>query len=223
MALVQRATAKSDDFIKFSLPDCKQTDERLSLIGKHGTLALYSMRFGKKEKKLDKAVGAAHPAVWRFALAMTGRRDVADDLAQSTVVRALERQHQFTTGSIEAWCITICRSIWLNELRAQAVRDRSAISLADTTTTADVFPDSETNIFAREVFTQVMELPEAQRETVALVYVSGFTYREAAEILDVPIGTVMSRLSAARKKLMDWNAEKDVRKEDKRCRPESLS
>lgn len=165
------------------------------------------MQFFNRAKKNELAVGDAHPAVWRFALAMTGRRDVADDLAQSTILRALERLSQFTGGSVEAWCITICRSIWLNELRAQGVRDRAAISLSDDSVTEQVFSDTETNIFAREVFTKVMELPEAQRETVALVYVSGFSYREAAEILGVPIGTVMSRLSAGRKKLMDWTEE----------------
>lgn len=60
---------------------------------------------------------------------------------------------------------------------------------------------SEMNIFAREVFTEVMALPEAQREVAMLVFVEGHSYREAAEILDVPVGTVMSRLHAARKKL----------------------
>ncbi len=169
------------------------------------------MRFSKRSKNLETQIGLAHPAVWRFALAMTGRQDIADDLAQSAVLRALERTEQFKTGSVEAWCITICRSIWLNELRAREVRDRAAISISDTSAAAQLFSDAETNLFAREVFTKVMELPEAQRETVALVYVSGFTYSEAAEILDVPIGTIMSRLSAARRKLLEWSTAKEAR------------
>lgn len=162
-------------------------------------------------KRLQKKICAAHPAVWRFALAMTARRDMADDLAQATMLRALERTKQFKGGSIEAWCITICRSIWLNELRAKEVRERAAISLADTTSDMGVFPDAQTNLFAREVFTKVMTLPEAQREAVALVYVSGFTYSEAAHILDVPIGTIMSRLSAARTKLMAWSQANEAK------------
>ena len=65
--------------------------------------------------------------------------------------------------------------------------------------------NTETNIFAREVYTSIMSLPEAQRTTVELVYVQEFTYSEAAQILDVPIGTVMSRLSTARKALAKLN------------------
>jgi RNA polymerase sigma-70 factor, ECF subfamily len=57
------------------------------------------------------------------------------------------------------------------------------------------------------VFREVLELPEAQRETVLLVYVEGLTYREAAEILKVPVGTIMSRLADARLKLSGLNAE----------------
>jgi RNA polymerase sigma-70 factor (ECF subfamily) len=168
------------------------------------------MQLTTKQNKLRNEISTTHPAVWRFALAMTGRRDIADDLAQTTMLRALERIDQFQSGSVEAWCITICRSIWLNELRARAVRDRAAISLADTTAPAVMFSDAESNLFAREVFTKVMGLPEAQRETVALVYGSGFTYSEAAKILGVPIGTVMSRLSAARGKLLDWSNAKEA-------------
>ena len=65
----------------------------------------------------------------------------------------------------------------------------------------------ETNIFAAQVFREVLELPEAQRETVLLVYVEGLTYREAADVLNVPMGTIMSRLAAARLKLSELNAE----------------
>jgi len=63
---------------------------------------------------------------------------------------------------------------------------------------ADPKPDIVSNIFGREVLDRVMSLPEAQRVTVMLVYVEGFKYAQAAEILDIPIGTVMSRLAAAR-------------------------
>ena len=66
-------------------------------------------------------------------------------------------------------------------------------------------PDAETNIFYAQVFRAVMDLPEAQRITVFLVYVEGFSYKEAAEHLQIPIGTVMSRLAAARCKLAALN------------------
>ncbi|MEO0358076.1 MAG: RNA polymerase sigma factor [Pseudomonadota bacterium] len=140
------------------------------------------------------------PGLWRFALSLSGSPDMADDLVQSTCLRAIEKQDQYQTGTkLQAWVFTICRSIWLNELRRAAVRKTGSLSGAEDI--ADLLPSSETNIFAREVLTNVMSLPEAQRETVLLVYVEEFTYREAASVLDVPIGTVMSRLAAARKKL----------------------
>ncbi|MEM7429764.1 MAG: RNA polymerase sigma factor, partial [Pseudomonadota bacterium] len=59
----------------------------------------------------------------------------------------------------------------------------------------------QANLFARQVLSEVMKLPEAQRVTVLLVYMEGYSYREASEMLDIPVGTVMSRLSAARSKL----------------------
>ena len=71
----------------------------------------------------------------------------------------------------------------------------------------DLNPNAEANIFAAEVFSKVMELPEAQRSVVELVYVQGFKYSEAARILDIPIGTVMSRLSAARATLAPLKSE----------------
>lgn len=100
---------------------------------------------------------------------------------------------------MQAWLFTICRSIWLNDLRKAAIRKSG--SLIGTEDIADLISPSETNIFARQVLSHVMSLPEAQRETVLLVYVEECTYRETAAVLDVPIGTVMSHLAAARKKL----------------------
>ena len=73
--------------------------------------------------------------------------------------------------------------------------------------TSDGVREIETNIFAAQVLREVLDLPESQRETVLLVYVEGLTYREAAEVLKVPVGTVMSRLAAARLKLSGLNAE----------------
>lgn len=142
------------------------------------------------------------PLLWRYALSLSRKRDVADDLVQATCLRAIEKHTQFDgVGRLEAWCLTICRSIWLNQIRAQTVRAASAIDTVPEAELRAIVPDQVANIFATEVLLEVMQLPEAQRETVFLVYVEGFRYSEAAKLLDVPIGTVMSRLSAARNKL----------------------
>lgn len=147
------------------------------------------------------------PALWRFALSMSGRPDVADDLVQSTCLRAMEKAAQFQPGSnLLAWSMTICRSIWMNEIRANTIRAAQSLDATDPKELRALLPEAEANIFATEVFTQVMQLPEAQRQCVLLVYVEGFKYSEAAQVLDVPIGTIMSRLAAARAKLAPLNA-----------------
>ncbi|WP_282021723.1 RNA polymerase sigma factor [Ruegeria faecimaris] len=154
------------------------------------------------EQAVRGAIQTHSRRVWRFGLALSGASEVADDLLQATCLRALERHHQVTSFErLDSWLMTICRSIWLNELRARSVRKAQALSLTPESELIASGPDSETNIFAAEVFTQVMQLPEAQRETVMLVYVEGYSYREAAALLEVPIGTIMSRLSNARQKL----------------------
>jgi len=133
---------------------------------------------------------------------------LADDLAQATCLRALEKQHQVDSDKpVIGWLLTICRSIWLNELRARAVRKTGGLETAKARHLIDQAANPEMNIFASQVYTKVMELPEAQRATVELVYVQQFTYSEAAGILDVPMGTVMSRLSTARKALAALNMD----------------
>jgi RNA polymerase sigma-70 factor (ECF subfamily) len=146
------------------------------------------------------------PAIWRFSLSLSGNPDVADELVQSTCLRALEKAHQYKKqGTLIGWLLTICRSIWLNELRSKAVRRAGSLESVKPEELIDRAPAVEMNIFASEVFTKIMGLPEAQRSTVELVFVQEFTYSEAAKILDVPIGTVMSRLSTARKALQHLN------------------
>lgn len=92
----------------------------------------------------------------------------------------------------------MARRIWFNELRSASIRKTAAFSDDAYMNVEDKKPDSETNIFAREVFEKVNTLPEAQRVAALLVFVEGYKYSETADILDVPIGTVMSRVAAAR-------------------------
>lgn len=150
--------------------------------------------------------------LWRFAYSLSGRADLADDLVQSTCLRALDKAHQADLSrDLLPWFLTICRSIWLNEKRAQAIR--SAQSL-DSTPDLELICEGtsvETNILSRQVYTMVMALPEAQRSLAVLVFVEGFSYTEAAQALDVPLGTVMSRLHAVRKKM---RAAVDERQKD---------
>lgn len=143
-----------------------------------------------------------YPRLWRFCLALTGSKDDAGEVAQATVVRALERANQYEAGThLDRWLFVMARRIWLNELRRAKMREGRGLVPAEDAPLLGNHDDSETNIFVREVLSEMTRLPEAQRETVFLVYVEGFAYKEAAEMLEIPIGTVMSRLAAARKRL----------------------
>lgn len=158
-------------------------------------------------EKMGQALGPHTAALWRFALSLSGQPDMADDLVQSSCLRAMEKADQFTPGTnLTAWAMTICRSIWMNDIRANTIRATQSLDMTDPEALRALIPDAESNIFAAEVFTQVMQLPEAQRQCVVLVYAEGFKYSEAAKILNVPIGTIMSRLAAARTKLAPLNS-----------------
>jgi RNA polymerase sigma-70 factor, ECF subfamily len=142
------------------------------------------------------------PRLWRFALRLTRHQADAEDLVQRSYVRALERRHQWQQGtSLLSWVFAIMHSIWMNELRS-AQRRREG-SLATDQEFDDVIEpsssaDPEYQLMCKQVVQAVNALPEAQRIVMTLVAVEGLSYREAAEVLDVPIGTIMSRLARAR-------------------------
>jgi RNA polymerase sigma-70 factor, ECF subfamily len=137
--------------------------------------------------------------LWRYALVLSRARDVADDLVQATCVRALERADQYVPGTrVDRWLFAILRSIWLNEIRSRRIREGSGFVDPEDVLTSDGAHEIEMNIAASAVLRAIDRLPEAQRETVLLVYGEGYSYAEAAATLAVPIGTVMSRLAAAR-------------------------
>jgi RNA polymerase sigma-70 factor (ECF subfamily) len=143
--------------------------------------------------------------LWRYGLLLSRQRHVADDLVQATCVRALERAGQYQAGTrMDRWLLSILHSIWLNEVRARRVRLGQGAVEPDQALSFDGEHAAQTHVFAAQVIRRVDALPEAQRETLFLAYVEGLSYREVAEVLQVPIGTVMSRLAAARSKLAEY-------------------
>ncbi|WP_240154121.1 MULTISPECIES: sigma-70 family RNA polymerase sigma factor [Pantoea] len=137
--------------------------------------------------------------MWRYAMVLSRNKDVAEELVQSTCVRALERSAQYTPGTrIDRWLFTVLHSVWINELRAQRVRMGQGFVESDELLAPDHQQHNEQRMQYAKVMQRVGQLPEAQRNAVFLVYVEGFTYQEAADTLAVPIGTIMSRLAAAR-------------------------
>lgn len=142
------------------------------------------------------------PRLWRFALRLTANTHDAEDLVQRACVRALEKRHQFVVGtSALSWLFSIIHSIWLNELRAQKLRSRYNAPLDDEMAETLADPnakDPEVNALHRQLIAAVDALPDAQRSVMLLVAAEGMSYNEAADVLGIPIGTVMSRLSRAR-------------------------
>ena len=137
--------------------------------------------------------------LWRYGLVLSGDPHVAEELVQATCLRALEKCEQFHPGtSLSRWTFTILSSIWKNELRSRSVRLGEGVVDAELVLVSDGDQQVEMNIFASEVLKEIERLPEAQRSVVFLVYGEGLTYREAAQMLEVPEGTIMSRLAAAR-------------------------
>lgn len=142
--------------------------------------------------------------LWRFALRLTASPDDAEELVQQTCARALDRAHQYQPGTqLKSWLFAIMHSQWKNELRSRSVRRNAGFTCDTREGEAGMVADHQERTpdqasYHQQVVELVNTLPEAQRETVLLVYVEGFAYREAAEILEVPIGTVMSRLARAR-------------------------
>lgn len=147
------------------------------------------------------------PRLWRFALVLSRNRDTASDLAQSACLRALEKKHLFKPGThLDRWVFSILANIWRNELRSQKIRASKSFTGDEPELAFDGVSAVESNILASQLLTEVMKLPDAQKEAVLLVYIEGLKYREASELLEVPIGTIMSRLSAARAKLSQFQS-----------------
>jgi RNA polymerase sigma-70 factor (ECF subfamily) len=140
------------------------------------------------------------PRLRRFARALA--RDVhdADDLVQVAVERALLHLDQFRPGTrLESWMFGIIRNAWIDEARARRRRDRVLAPEELGGAVADHASDAPLQRLSIEAALE--RLPEEQRLAVALVLIEGLAYKEAAEVLEVPIGTVTSRLARGREAL----------------------
>ena len=138
------------------------------------------------------------PGLRRFAYALAGARADADDLAQATVVRLLERGAP-EDADLRRWAFRVCRNLWIDDRRARSVRLQSAASGAlDGESSTDGERLAIGRVSLAEAGSAMAALPAEQRAALALVAVEGMTYVEAAEALDVPVGTIMSRISRAR-------------------------
>lgn len=151
---------------------------------------------------VNKHVQPLIPALRRYARSLVRNREMADDLVQDCLERVVSRwdQRRSEEGT-RSWMFAIAHNLAVNRLRQQTVRGIH-IGLEDVDEAMLVQPaGQEGRIRQIELQRALQSLPQIQRDTVMLVCVDGLTYAEAAQELDVPIGTVMSRLARAREKL----------------------
>lgn len=146
------------------------------------------------------------PRLRRFGYALTGSMDDADDLVQTACVRALGNLDAYEAGTrLDSWMFRIMQNAFIDR-RRQTVRrqtDSDSEAMEAQPFDARIFEQAAARADLAVVRRAVAELPEEQRAVLALVAIDGQSYQEAADLLGVPIGTVMSRLSRARRKLAE--------------------
>jgi RNA polymerase sigma-70 factor (ECF subfamily) len=149
--------------------------------------------------RIRQDIVALLPRLRRFARSLCGNAADADDLVQDTVERALARLHQWEQGTrLDSWMFRIAKNIWIDKVRAARVR--AAVPLDETMPgfASDGARDADMRLAMADAARVFALLPEEQRLAVALVAIDGMSYRDAADVLGVPIGTLTSRLARAR-------------------------
>jgi RNA polymerase sigma-70 factor, ECF subfamily len=157
------------------------------------------------ETSVENQLVAFLPNLRRFAISLCRSRELADDLVQMACERALANEHRFEEGTrFDAWMFRILRNLWIDEVRKR----KTAGPQEDIETHRELAGGSgereaEARLTLKSVAEAIDGLVEEQREVLVLVCVEELSYKEAADVLGVPIGTVMSRLARARRNLAE--------------------
>jgi len=148
-------------------------------------------------KKIEEEI----PRLRRYARALTREVTAADDLVQDCLTRALSKVHLWQKGTdLRAWLFTILHNQYVNNVR-RAVREGSAVGLSDNEPSLTTLPNQAKRLELRDLQRAIAKLPEEQRAVILLVGLEGMRYEEVAKVLDVPVGTIRSRLSRGREML----------------------
>jgi len=144
------------------------------------------------------------PRLRRFAFTLSRSAADADDLTQATIERALKSRDQWQPGTrLDSWAYRIMRNLWIDTARARSRRDKVEAPEEEAERVGeDLTASMDAAVDLSRMMSAMERLPDEQREVVALILIEGFGYRETAEMLDVPIGTVSSRLVRGRTALL---------------------
>jgi len=155
-------------------------------------------------------LAALLPRLRRFAHALSRNAADADDLTQATIERSLRSREQWQEGTrLDSWCCRIMRNLWIDTARSQSRRmAREAPEEEGLAVGHDPRQGIDAAVDLKRIMAAMSKLPDEQREVVALILVEGFGYREASEMLDLPIGTVSSRLVRGRTALLAMVGER---------------
>jgi RNA polymerase sigma factor (sigma-70 family) len=149
-------------------------------------------------------LGALLPRLRRFALTLSRNSADADDLAQATIERALRSKAQWQPGTrLDSWAYRIMRNLWIDTARARSRKAKIEASPEDAYAVGeDPRQAMDAALDLKRMIAAMEQLPDEQREVVALILIEGFGYREVCEMLDMPMGTVSSRLVRGRIRLL---------------------
>lgn len=147
------------------------------------------------------------PRLRRFAIGLSGNPPDGDDLCQMTIERALANRSRWEDGTrLDSWMYRIMRNIWIDEGR-KTTRSLQTFVAEDAGFAVGGEGGQEAAVQLADVDRAMQKLPENQREAVLLVMVEGYPYKEAAEIVGCPVGTLNSRLVRGRDALMEMLGE----------------
>lgn len=158
------------------------------------------------ETDIRRQIVALLPRLRRLACALCGNQDEADDIVQAACEKSLTRLDQFEPGTrLDSWMFRIVQTTFIDQRRARLRRNAAPLErVADVVAfDARIYERTAARADLAIVRAEIGRMPDEQRAVLALVAVDGLAYKEAAEVLGVPIGTVMSRLARARKRLAE--------------------
>ena len=147
------------------------------------------------------------PRLRRFLCSLTGGADLSEDLTQETYVRALAHLDQWQPGTrIDSWMFRIAQNLWIDHMRMQRFRGEAVdIEAVGDSLSCDGQIIAETRVILQEMRKDIAQLSVDQRNIIRLVCEYGMSYKETGEILNMPAGTVMSRLARARDALQKYH------------------